>query len=79
MTSPQPSKPLNLGPNDIDFIICTNTETILGISDWGVDSIQIAAGKLALCNAGDEIDPRRSLAVSLDVGTDNEPLRQDPS
>lgn len=68
-----------LGPNDVDLIVCTDAEAILGIGDWGVGGIQIAVGKLALYTAGGGIDPRRCLAVSLDVGTDNEQLLQDPS
>ncbi|MDT5220358.1 MAG: hypothetical protein QOF15_2463, partial [Mycobacterium sp.] len=63
---------------DIDLIVCTDAEAILGIGDWGVGGIQIAVGKLALYTAGGGIDPRRTLAVSLDVGTDNEQLLQDP-
>ncbi|HTX93433.1 MAG TPA: NAD-dependent malic enzyme [Mycobacterium sp.] len=67
-----------LGPDDIDLIVCTDAEAILGIGDWGVGGIQIAVGKLALYTAGGGIDPRRCIAVSLDVGTDNEQLLQDP-
>ena len=67
-----------LEPNDVDLIVCTDAEAILGIGDWGVGGIQIAVGKLALYTAGGGIDPRRCIAVSLDVGTDNEQLLQDP-
>jgi malate dehydrogenase (oxaloacetate-decarboxylating) len=65
-------------PDDIDLIVSTDAEAILGIGDWGVGGIQIAVGKLALYTAGGGIDPRRCIAVSLDVGTDNEQLLQDP-
>jgi malate dehydrogenase (oxaloacetate-decarboxylating) len=67
-----------LGPDDVDLIVCTDAEAILGIGDWGVGGIQIAVGKLALYTAGGGIDPCRCIAVSLDVGTDNEQLLQDP-
>jgi malate dehydrogenase (oxaloacetate-decarboxylating) len=67
-----------LGPDDVDLIVCTDAEAILGIGDWGVGGIQIAVGKLALYTAGGGMDPRRCIAVSLDVGTDNEQLLQDP-
>src|SRR5882757_1881168 len=69
---------LGQGPDDIDLIVCTDAEAILGIGDWGVGGIQIAVGKLALYTGGGGIDPRRCIAVSLDVGTDNEQLLQDP-
>jgi malate dehydrogenase (oxaloacetate-decarboxylating) len=69
---------LGLGPDDVDLIVCTDAEAILGIGDWGVNGIEIALGKLALYTAGGGIDPRRTIAVSLDVGTDNEQLLNDP-
>jgi malate dehydrogenase (oxaloacetate-decarboxylating) len=69
---------LALGPDDVDLIVCSDAEEILGIGDWGVGGIQIAVGKLAIYTAGAGIDPARSIAVSLDVGTDNETLLNDP-
>jgi malate dehydrogenase (oxaloacetate-decarboxylating) len=69
---------LGLGPDDVDLIVCSDAEEILGIGDWGVGGIQIAIGKLAIYTAGAGIDPWRSIAVSLDVGTDNERLLNDP-
>jgi malate dehydrogenase (oxaloacetate-decarboxylating) len=67
-----------LGPDDVDLIVCSDAEAILGIGDWGVNGIQISVGKLALYTAGGGIDPRRAIAVNLDVGTDNEELLNDP-
>jgi malate dehydrogenase (oxaloacetate-decarboxylating) len=69
---------LELGPDDVDLIVCTDAEEILGIGDWGVGGIQIAVGKLAVYTAAAGIDPRRVIPVSLDVGTDNESLLNDP-
>jgi malate dehydrogenase (oxaloacetate-decarboxylating) len=67
-----------LGPDDVDLIVCTDAEAILGIGDWGVNGIEIAHGKLALYTAGGGIDPGRTIAVMLDVGTDNDQLLNDP-
>ncbi|MFK0106004.1 NAD-dependent malic enzyme [Streptomyces sp. NPDC091217] len=69
---------LQLGPEDVDLIVCSDAEEILGIGDWGVGGIQIAVGKLAVYTAAAGIDPRRVVAVSLDVGTDRTSLLQDP-
>jgi malate dehydrogenase (oxaloacetate-decarboxylating) len=68
---------LGLGPDDVDLIVCSDAEEILGIGDWGVGGIQIAVGKLAVYTAAAGIDPRRVIPVSLDVGTDNEGLLND--
>ncbi|MGA5704154.1 NAD-dependent malic enzyme [Peterkaempfera bronchialis] len=69
---------LKLGPEDVDLIVCTDAEQILGIGDWGVGGIQISVGKLAVYTAAAGIDPRRVVPVSLDVGTDRESLLEDP-
>jgi malate dehydrogenase (oxaloacetate-decarboxylating) len=69
---------LGLRPGDVDLIVCSDAEEILGIGDWGVGGIQIAVGKLAVYTAAAGVDPRRVIPVSLDVGTDNEGLLNDP-
>ncbi|MGO4952629.1 NAD-dependent malic enzyme [Paenibacillus sp. S25] len=71
-------KNLNLGPDDIDLIVATDSESILGIGDWGVGGINISIGKLAVYTAAAGIDPSRVLAVVLDAGTNNEKLLEDP-
>ncbi len=58
--------------------MCSDAEEILGIGDWGVGGIQISVGKLAVYTAAAGIDPHRVIPVSLDVGTDNEGLLNDP-
>jgi malate dehydrogenase (oxaloacetate-decarboxylating) len=67
-----------LGPDDVDLIVATDAGAILGIGDWGVGGIHIAAGKLAVYTAAGGIDPDRSLPVMLDVGTNRQSLLQDP-
>jgi malate dehydrogenase (oxaloacetate-decarboxylating) len=69
---------LGLGPEDVDLIVCSDAEEILGIGDWGVAGSMIAVGKLAVYTAAAGIDPRRVIPVSLDVGTNNEGLLNDP-
>jgi malate dehydrogenase (oxaloacetate-decarboxylating) len=65
-------------PEDVDLLIVTDSEGILGIGDQGVGGIQIALGKKSLYTAAAGIDPNRAVAVVLDVGTDNLSLLSDP-
>ncbi|QXW03261.1 NAD-dependent malic enzyme [Rhodococcus globerulus] len=69
---------LELGPEDVDLIVCSDAEEILGIGDWGVNGTDIAVGKLAIYTAAAGINPNRVIAVNLDVGTSNEALLNDP-
>jgi malate dehydrogenase (oxaloacetate-decarboxylating) len=69
---------LGLGPDDVDLIVVTDAEEILGIGDWGVGGIQIAVGKLAVYTAAAGVHPARVIPVSMDVGTNNETLLNDP-
>jgi malate dehydrogenase (oxaloacetate-decarboxylating) len=65
-------------PDEVDLIVATDAGAILGIGDWGVGGMSIAVGKLAVYTAAAGIDPRRSLPVMLDVGTDRQALLDDP-
>ncbi len=67
-----------LEAEDVDLIVASDAEAILGIGDWGVGGIDIAIGKLAVYTVAAGIDPRRVLAVGLDVGTNREALLTDP-
>ena len=66
-----------LGPDEVDLIVATDSEGILGIGDWGVGGIQIAVGKLAVYIAAAGLHPRRVIPVVLDTGTDNPGLLED--
>lgn len=65
---------LGFGPDDIDLIVVSDAEAILGIGDWGVNGTDISIGKLAVYTAAAGIDPARTIAVNLDCGTNNEQL-----
>lgn len=62
-------------PDDIDYIVVTDGEEILGIGDQGVGGILISTAKLVLTTLCAGIHANRTLAVGLDCGTDNEKLR----
>ena len=70
---------LGLGADDVDLIVVSDAEEILGIGDWGVNGTDISVGKLAVYTAAASIHPSRTIAVNLDVGTDNEALLNDPA
>ena len=70
---------LGLGPDDVDLLVVSDAEEILGIGDWGVNGTDISVGKLAVYTAAAGIHPGRTIAVNLDCGTDNEALLNDPS
>jgi malate dehydrogenase (oxaloacetate-decarboxylating) len=72
-------KNLDCGAGDIDLILATDAEQIFGIADWGVGGIDIAIGKLAIYTAAGGIDPARVIPVMIDVGTNRESLRDDPT
>ncbi|GAA5975917.1 hypothetical protein JCM5350_000778 [Sporobolomyces pararoseus] len=65
-------------PKDVDLIVVTDSEGILGIGDQGVGGILISIGKGNIYSLGGGIDPSRILPVVIDVGTDNPALLNDP-
>jgi malate dehydrogenase (oxaloacetate-decarboxylating) len=66
-------------PEDVDLIIATDAEQILGLGDWGVGGIEVSIGKLAIYTAAGGVDPTRAIPVMLDVGTNRESLLTDPT
>lgn len=62
---------------DIDLIIVTDAEGILGIGDWGAGGINICIGKQTIYTVGGGVDPARCLNIVLDVGTNNKKLLDD--
>ncbi|KAF5676202.1 malate dehydrogenase (oxaloacetate-decarboxylating) [Fusarium circinatum] len=64
-------------PEDIDYIVVSDGEEILGIGDQGVGGILISVAKLVLTTLCAGVHPNRTLPVVLDCGTDNQELLDD--
>ncbi|MBC1261091.1 NAD-dependent malic enzyme [Synechococcus sp. BSF8S] len=65
-------------PEQVDLILITDSQGILGIGDQGIGGIEICLGKLAVYTLCSGLDPSRVLPLVLDVGTDRPGLLENP-